>query len=273
MVAHDPYFDLQPYTATQAYVAAHPIATGKTERTPNLDAVTQMYNDLRVFDNSIRLLRVRTRDGATAGDDAPLDCRLYVADLSSKPSYTALSYVWGKDISLGRHILCNGVAFSVTNNCHSALQHLLAANGTFDIWVDAICINQKDQDEKMHQINLMGDIFSQARITYVWLGPGDAATSSVVRFLERAGFVDSFLKDKATSKHLLKVIRVLHASLMFWKDHWGLGRSMIPHDAQFRKWLSHTIATKVSNIIPYQIPSLASIGGGDWNTMNARMMS
>jgi len=246
MVAHDPYFDLQRYTATQAVVASHRTATEQAERSPNPDQVTKLYNDLRVSENCIRLLRVRARDETTTGD-APLDCRLYVVYLSSKPSYTALLYVWGKDASLGKYILCNGIALPVTNNCHSALQHLLAANGTFDIWIDAICINQKDQDEKIHQIKLMGDVFSQAKITYVWLGPGDAATSSVVRFLKRSGFLDSFFEDSVTRNLRLETPRCWGASFLYWKGRWGLGTSMVPHDAKPRELFSTYLAVASSS--------------------------
>lgn len=41
------------------------------------------------------------------------------------------------------------------------------------IWVDAICINQKDDIEKLHQIDLMRDVYSSAREVIMWLGEPD----------------------------------------------------------------------------------------------------
>jgi hypothetical protein len=41
------------------------------------------------------------------------------------------------------------------------------------LWIDAICLNQKDGDEKAQQIPLMGEIYSQADKLHIWLGPDD----------------------------------------------------------------------------------------------------
>jgi hypothetical protein len=41
------------------------------------------------------------------------------------------------------------------------------------VWTDAICINQKDNEEKSYQVPLMGSIYSLARRVVVWMGHGD----------------------------------------------------------------------------------------------------
>jgi hypothetical protein len=38
------------------------------------------------------------------------------------------------------------------------------------LWIDAICINQMDLDERNHQVKLMAYIFSRAQEVLVWLG-------------------------------------------------------------------------------------------------------
>lgn len=38
-------------------------------------------------------------------------------------------------------------------------------------WIDAICINQREEDEKNKQVIRMGDIFHSASRVVVWLGP------------------------------------------------------------------------------------------------------
>jgi Heterokaryon incompatibility protein (HET) len=45
-----------------------------------------------------------------------------------------------------------------------------------EIWIDAICINQKDIGEKNVQVPLMGEIYASAACVIVWLGAGDALT-------------------------------------------------------------------------------------------------
>jgi hypothetical protein len=38
------------------------------------------------------------------------------------------------------------------------------------IWIDAICINQKDLNERLAQLKLMGDIYRDATASISWLG-------------------------------------------------------------------------------------------------------
>lgn len=44
------------------------------------------------------------------------------------------------------------------------------------LWIDQICINQTDIDEKIQQIGIMGEIYVKAESTIVWLGEGDATS-------------------------------------------------------------------------------------------------
>lgn len=89
--------------------------------------------------------------------------------------YTTLSYVWGDQTK--RHpILCNGEDFDVGDNLHSLLVHLRDFGHDESgppLWIDAVCINQKDEIEKTRQVRMMSDIYSQATYTYIWMGdPG-----------------------------------------------------------------------------------------------------
>lgn len=56
------------------------------------------------------------------------------------------------------------------------------------IWVDAICINQDDEDEKDHQIPLLDVIYSCATTVYIWLGAGTSTSSSyaAINWLSKA---------------------------------------------------------------------------------------
>lgn len=38
------------------------------------------------------------------------------------------------------------------------------------LWIDAICINQSSMEERGHQVQLMGDVYSKAQRTWIWLG-------------------------------------------------------------------------------------------------------
>ncbi|KAH9210809.1 heterokaryon incompatibility protein-domain-containing protein [Leptodontidium sp. 2 PMI_412] len=89
--------------------------------------------------------------------------------LKTAPHYEALSYTWG-DPTITRSILCSDGVVSVTTNLHDALANLRYKDRPRYLWVDAICINQTDSEEKSTQIPLMGEIYSSAQQVVVWLG-------------------------------------------------------------------------------------------------------
>jgi hypothetical protein len=118
---------------------------------------------------SIRLLEL----AACAQPDGQLSCNIRHADLDDSPFYEAVSYVWGDETNLNT-IVCNGVELSITRNLAAALYSLRHRNEAMPprvLWVDAICINQKDTArEKEHQIPLMRRIYAEAAEVIIWLG-------------------------------------------------------------------------------------------------------
>jgi len=99
----------------------------------------------------------------------PIICSLSKASLYESPQYDALSYVWG-DPSICNKISLEQQERNVTVNLFAALRRLRHATERKQLWVDALCINQDDDDEKTHQVGLMGFIYSRAREVLLWLG-------------------------------------------------------------------------------------------------------
>jgi len=89
-------------------------------------------------------------------------------------------------------IICGALCLDVTENGNAALQHLRRKLGKFTIWIDAICINQKDKIEKEQQIPLMGDVYSRAEKAYMWLGEGNEKSDRAMAFLARSGLLEYF---------------------------------------------------------------------------------
>ena len=146
---------------------------------------TQLYADLPLPPalNSIRLLELAP---PTDQSDHELHGTLSVANLDDRPAFTALSYVWGQ--SDGRTdctVLCNNCVIEITPNCRDALLTLRRRHGTLPltIWVDSICINQDNKDEKVSQIGLVKDIYTYARPVFLWLGPGTERTDRAIEQL------------------------------------------------------------------------------------------
>jgi hypothetical protein len=115
--------------------------------------------------------------------------------------YDALSYVWGsadgqqslllrtservwqgkmlKTIDPG-HVQGQ---ISITANLHELLLELRNRHYDDFIWIDAICINQRDTAEKSMQIPLMKNIYEETKRVLVWLGPADNITKGALKIL------------------------------------------------------------------------------------------
>lgn len=123
------------------------------------------YEPLR--DGSIRLLSF-----IGMGMDGRPVCNLFDSALDEQPQFYALSYVWGSDVK-NRSIDCNGKELPVTESAFGALTGLKSRilNGKLPIWIDALCINQTDDEEKAREVANMHRIYRRAKAIVVWLGP------------------------------------------------------------------------------------------------------
>ncbi|KAM0425499.1 hypothetical protein ACHAPT_009288 [Fusarium lateritium] len=117
-------------------------------------------------------------------DDEPVRCRLVNVAESWRTRYDALSYTWG-DENLRSVIIVDGLRTSVTKNLHSALTHLRDSHRERTLWVDALCINQDDPEERDEQVTKMGSIYSRARKVVVWLGEQTKEVEGAFATLEK----------------------------------------------------------------------------------------
>lgn len=86
-------------------------------------------------------------------------------------SYEALPYMWGSSRPFTTIKLDNFAKFKVPYNLGAALQDLRLQHDIRAIWIDAICINQHDKEDKDRQLKLMKRIYRQAKKVRVWLAP------------------------------------------------------------------------------------------------------
>ena len=84
--------------------------------------------------------------------------RLFTAELpvvsGGLPRYDALSYVWGTQADK-LQINCNGQMMDVTRNLHSSLVQLRSEHDEHVIWIDQLCINQDDAEERSREVAIM----------------------------------------------------------------------------------------------------------------------
>ena len=117
---------------------------------------------------------------AKEGEDVLFNLSLSTYPIDIAPPFHALSYAWGTQPFT--ECLDVGEQGSILISAH-LLRGLQAVGQTLAptrIWVDAICINQDDFDEKADQIPLMTQIFSQAERVDVWLGGAADDSDSVM---------------------------------------------------------------------------------------------
>ncbi|EWG53378.1 hypothetical protein FVEG_11822 [Fusarium verticillioides 7600] len=137
----------------------------------NGEVCAAIYKPLDNTRQEIRLLTLLPpRDG-----DANIHCTLSHAVLnnasSKNPKYEALSYVWGEP-EFSESIILNDHTFFIT----PSLKYILSCLRQRDdqsrvLWVDAICINQSDVEERGHQVALMREIYSNCQRDIAWLDP------------------------------------------------------------------------------------------------------
>ncbi|GAW15923.1 hypothetical protein ANO14919_053450 [Xylariales sp. No.14919] len=120
-------------------------------------------------DDAIRLLDLSP---PSPGNPEELHCRIRSTTLKdTAKTFEALSYTWGRDGNV-KTIKCNdnNALLQISSNCYEALRCLRRQGEYRTLWVDAICIHQANDSERSAQVKIMGDIFTKARETVVFLG-------------------------------------------------------------------------------------------------------
>ncbi len=143
------------------------------------------YSPLEESKGEIRLLELYSGDF-----DDDINCSIRHATLSSTLEFTALSYTWG-DPKICKAILVGGQIFEVTVNLFDALRHLRSSQDTQTLWVDAVCINQGDTDERSKQVLRMRDIYTFANTVEVWLGLADDDDRAAMALVKKMGAIVS----------------------------------------------------------------------------------
>jgi hypothetical protein len=115
--------------------------------------------------------------------------------LSESPRYWTLSYTWGApfagmssdwDSPNATHtISIDGRKFEVRWNLEAVLR-MLRYYEVEKIWIDAICIDQSNMQEKNLQVQMMGEIYRNAVSSLVWLGPDSDDSDKALEGISRA---------------------------------------------------------------------------------------
>lgn len=99
-------------------------------------------------------------------------CRTYEPSdtYSIEGGFTALSYTWGSP-DKGHMVFINTRRLAITASLDQALRKLRLSRDVPKLWVDSICINQNDDEERAGQVQRMCEIYKTATSTIIYLGP------------------------------------------------------------------------------------------------------
>ncbi|KAK5124823.1 hypothetical protein LTR85_001536 [Meristemomyces frigidus] len=117
---------------------------------------------------SKRQIKLCTIEDGNKND--PIRCTLTKVSLDDPLDYSCLSYVWGTLDDM-QTITLNGDELKVTANLFAVLKRLRATGLRSSLWIDALCIKQKNNVHKSAQVAMMGEIYAKAAEVLVWLGP------------------------------------------------------------------------------------------------------
>jgi hypothetical protein len=165
-----------------------------------------VYRTLQQITSEIRLLQILPSASALS----TVNCRLNTVSLEDSPEYVALSYLWG-DPTVTRNIRVNDCVIPVTTGLESALRQIRATlfgssasesvlrDLPSQFWIDAVCINLHDVQERSHQVQLMRKIYQQASSVLVWLGPREDELLYGMAAIDRMGREINISDDRKTN--------------------------------------------------------------------------
>ena len=181
-------------------------ATQKSVRTSKVENDYSIYAKLRTDTRSIRLFRLHKgrKNQRIVGEffEVDLFCNVF--------PWVAVSYCWGgltetRNIYIAQQSPCpkdeqrrriHRREFRVTANLEMALRALRKPDRPVVLWIDALCINQADLDERTSQVGIIREIYAQASSVAVWLGAGDNACHKF-GLVRRLGLsLEAYLQNK-----------------------------------------------------------------------------
>ncbi|KAH8594437.1 heterokaryon incompatibility protein-domain-containing protein [Bisporella sp. PMI_857] len=169
------------------------------------------YAPLDLEDGAFRLLYVRPSDDPSSN----IHCTLIPGKVGRKVDYAGelldyhpLSYVWG-DPNPPKTIYVEGKPIVIRPNLFAALKQLRLREEPILLWVDAICIDQNNIEERNQQVNLMEQIYKLNGAVYMWLGK-EADGSDLA--METLSLIKNFIEEDNEEEKRAKLREIMKAS-------------------------------------------------------------
>ncbi len=170
------------------------------------------YKPLYPEKNEIRLLEL-----FPGAEPSKIRTRLFTHSLDDVSIYDALSYTWG-DPSVTKAIELDGdEGFHVFASLEKALHDIRRHDNSLVIWIDAICIDQRNVSERNNQVKMMKIIYEKALLVHIWIDVDVEIPAPVLKMLETIN-LGTPLKLGADPKFWDPVVHLF--SQRYWSRVW-----------------------------------------------------
>ncbi|KAI4648740.1 uncharacterized protein J4E79_009811 [Alternaria viburni] len=147
--------------------------------------------------------------------------------------FEALSYTWG-DTSETKTIQINGVHKDVPRNLEEALRALRNLEETLSgmcYWIDSLCIDQENIEERNEQVKRMKEIYGRARAVIVWLGQEEEQDGIAVQIMQQLcnGAEGKYPRNDMVRREWPAIIPF--AQKPYWSRCWIIQELAMNHNA------------------------------------------
>jgi hypothetical protein len=200
--------------------------------------------------------------------DDELRCNIIHVNLAAREEhdYEAISYTWATedgDASLSRMIKCglHRLNLPISENCASALRRVRRRGSKRLIWIDMICIDQTNLEERNHQVRLMSTIYSKASKVVIYIGEADWESNFIFNEIakEEISTIDHRDLRKFCSRRWFSRIWVIQEVAMARGAVVMAGDKLLHWD-RFSDGLSSILSKHTHHELPIPIPPPLRIG-------------
>lgn len=130
------------------------------------------------------------------------------------PDYVTISYCWG-DANNSAWIQLDGRPIKVLASAVAALKRIRLPRNERTVWIDALCMNQEDWDERAQQIAIMDCIYCNSVGNLIFPEEAGPLNTKAIDSIDKAiGHINEIIKDlylvKSTpDEHRKKLDRIL----------------------------------------------------------------
>lgn len=203
------------------------------------------YNHLDPDRREIRLLKIQK-----PGPFRTPTYDLVIFPLDSAPPYEAMSYRWEEPCEIPCdycYLRLRNRRLVVGHKVRKFAHTLASFWNTRWLWIDAVCINQSDDVEKLSQIGMMGDIYRSAKRTLAWL---DSDPSISLLDLTLMHLLGRHLVDRPDTVLGMSLTRSRFAGAILMRM-WKVRTRLLRQSYWSRGWIVQEVALAKAVVVIY----------------------